>query len=163
LDGLTDGGQNVGPATEAAERTATAWYASPATLRAVEDFAVRVALDDLRRRYPPAAVERQPRNNPGFDILVRGSSDELLYIEVKGTARGYPQFFMTEGERRFSERQGDRYRLIVVYGINLDAGTYELFWHEGSVSVESGFGLNPVQWSVEVLRPRPALTGSNFV
>ena len=156
LDRPVYGEHNVGSATEAAERTAAAWYASLATLRAVEEFAVRMALDDVRRRYFHAEVERQPHNNPGFDILVRLSSDELLYIEVKGTARGYPQFFLTEGERRFSERQGDRYRLIVVYGINLDGGAYELFWHEGTVSGESGFSLNPVQWSVEVLRPMPA-------
>lgn len=126
-------------------------YASAETLRVVEDFAVRVALDELRRRYPDAIVQPQPRNNPGFDILVKQpeASVEPVYIEVKGTTRGYPQFFMTEGELQFSRRHRDRYHLIVVYRIRLDPETYDLLWHEGPVSAEGGFRLNPVQWSIE--------------
>jgi hypothetical protein len=123
-------------------------------LRAVEDFAVGVALGDVRRRYPNAMVEPQPRNNPGFDILIQWSepSVERLYVEVKGTTRAFPQFFMTEGELRFSQRHADRYRLIVIYKICLDSLTYEIFWHEGSVAAEAGFRLSPLQWVCEVVR-----------
>ncbi len=138
-------------------RTLGSGYASPATLRAVEDFALRVALDEVRRRYPHTTVERQPRNNPGFDILVRRTeaSAERIYLEVKGTTRGFPQFFMTEGELQFSRRHAGRFRLIVVYRIRLEAESYELFWHEGPVAIESGFRLNPVQWACEVVRKAP--------
>ena len=128
-------------------------YASLATLRFVEDFAVRVALDEIRRRYPGSMVQPQPRNNPGFDILVKQpeASADPVYVEVKGTTRGYPHFFMTEGEVQFSLRHQDRYHLIVVYRICLDPETYDLHWHEGPVSVEGGFRLNPVQWSVQAV------------
>jgi len=139
-------------------RTAGPGYASPATLRAVEDFALRVALDEIRRRYPHATVQPQPRNNPGFDILVRpadSSPDGRIYIEVKGTTRGLPQFFITEGELQFSRRHADRFRLIVVYGIRPEADSCELFWHEGPVSLESGFRLTPAQWACEVVRKAP--------
>jgi hypothetical protein len=136
----------------APERTTAAGYASPAAMRAVEDFAVCVALDEVRRRYPNATVEPQPRNNPGFDILVRSeSSVERMYVEVKGTTRPCPQFFMTEGELQFSRRHADEYRLIIVYGIHLGPDTYDLLWHEGPISIESGFRLNPVQWTCEVV------------
>lgn len=143
----------AGAPGDEAKRATAPGYASLATVRAVEDFAVRVALDEVRRRYPDATVERQPRNNPGFDILVRRPDTlvEQCYVEVKGTTRGYPQFFMTEGERQFSQRQGDRYHLVVVYRISFDRETYDVLWHEGPVSIESGFRLNPVQWSIEVV------------
>jgi len=134
-------------------RGAAPGYASPAVLRLVEDFAVRVALEEIRRRYPGAIVESQPRNNPGFDILVRepNASKKLTYFEVKGTTRGQPLFFMTEGELQFSRRNPDRFKLIVIYKIRLDAETYELLWHEGTVSAERGFRLDPVQWSVAAM------------
>ena len=138
------------PGTEADRATAS--YASLATTRAIEDFAVRVALDEVRRRYPNATVELQPRNNPGFDILVRSESFvERFYVEVKGTMRRCPQFFVTEGELQFSRRHADHYRLIIVYGIHLEPSTYRLLWHEGPISIESGFRLNPVQWTCEVV------------
>ena len=129
----------------------TPGYASQTTLRAVEDFAVRVALDEIHQRLPLATIEPQHRNNPGFDILVRPTpSGKPIYVEVKGTTRGRPQFFMTEGELQFSRRYEDRYQLIVIYGIRLEPKTYYILWHGGSISPEGGFRLSPVQWSVEV-------------
>ncbi len=124
-------------------------YASPEKLRALEAFAVRVALDELRRRYSGSTPEPQPRNNPGFDILLRGS-DPDLYVEVKGTERGAPLFFLTDGELEFSKHNPDRFRLIVVYDIQIDQGTYKVYWHEGAISSEGGFRLRPVQWACSV-------------
>jgi hypothetical protein len=131
-------------------------YASPATLRAVDDFAVRVAAEEVRRRYPGATVEPQARNNPGFDILVRQLPlpGGHAYVEVKGTTRTVPQFFVTEGELQFSRRHPDRFRLIVVYGIDLHTSDYDVFWHEGPISAEFGFRLNPVQWACQVALPK---------
>lgn len=129
-------------------------YASPETSIAVENFAVRIALEELRRRYHGREAEPQPRNNPGFDILVTtvGDSRENLYVEVKGTERKFPQFFATEGELQFSRRHPDEFRLVVVYGIDLDTGGYKVFWHEGPIKDDAGFRLKPVQWACEVTR-----------
>jgi hypothetical protein len=126
-------------------------YASPATLRAVEHFAVQVAVDELRRRYPGTQVQVLPRNNPGFDIEVK-SVHETLYVEVKGTERAVAQFLATEGELQFSRRNSKCYRLIVVYRIDLTRGTYQVLWYEGPISDEAGFRLRPVQWSCELVR-----------
>lgn len=85
----------VGPPGVEVDRGMGPGYASPETIRLVEDFAVRVALGEIRRRYPGAMLQPQPRNNPGFDILIRkaGASAQPVYVEVKGTTRGYPAFF----------------------------------------------------------------------
>ena len=98
-------------------------------------------------------MQRQSRNNPGFDVLMqqRDVSTERIYVEVKGTTRAFPQFFITEGELRFSHRHANQFCLIVVYSISLEAGTFKVFWHEGPVSLDAGFHLSPVQWACEVV------------
>jgi hypothetical protein len=121
-------------------------YASPELARAVEEFSVGIAIAELRRRYPDGVVTPQPRNNPGFDILVN-IAGENLFVEVKGTERSSPQFFVTEGELQFSRSHADRFRLIVVYRINLESRTHAISWHEGAISPETGFHLKPVQWA----------------
>jgi hypothetical protein len=78
-------------------------------------------------------------------------STEHVYVEVKGTTRGLPQFFMTEGELQFSRRHEDAFHLVVVYKIRLEENTYEVLWHEGPVSIPVGFRLNPVQWACEFI------------
>jgi Protein NO VEIN, C-terminal len=123
-------------------------YASPETIAAIEGFAVNVVLAELRSQYPGARVEIQPRNNPGFDILVV-EREKLLYIEVKGTGRVTPQFFMTEGEIQFSHRHSASFRLLVVYAIDLRAQTYMVYRHDGAIS-EDTFALKPLQWACEV-------------
>lgn len=145
-DARTESPGPLGPTSGWAEGGPS--YASSETARAIEDFAVRVAVGEIRRRYPGAQVERQPRNNPGFDVLVRFLQG-VLYVEVKGTERASPQFFLTEGELQFSRRHANRFRLVVVYGVDIAAGTYRLLWHEGTISAEAGFQLKPVQWACE--------------
>ncbi len=134
---LRDSGVDAGPA-----------YASPAKLKLIEDFSVRVAVEEIQRKFPKAAIAVQPRNNPGFDVLVR-VTDAEFYFEVKGTTRSTPQFFMTEGEVQFSRRNAAGYRLMVVYNIQLDVGTYSVRWYEGPVTEAGGFLLEPIQWSVK--------------
>ena len=124
-------------------------YSSPAVTRAIDDFAVRTALVELGRRFPDSSVQPQPRNNPGFDVLVT-SPRGMIFIEVKGTTRSSPEFFATEGELQFSRSHGDQFRLIVVYQIDLGHGTYAVAWHEGPISAETGFRLKPVQWACAV-------------
>lgn len=126
-------------------------YASPEKLRAIEAFAIRVALEEIERRYPGSRASVLPRNNPGFDIEV-GVLGESLYVEVKGTERSAAQFFATEGELQFSRRNASRYRLIVVHRINLTSGQYNLLWSEGPISADAGFRLRPVQWACEMIR-----------
>ncbi len=126
-------------------------YGSAELTRTVEEFAVKVALGELGRRYPAAAIEQQPRNNPGFDVLVKveGDPKRTVYVEVKGTTRQAPLFFLTDGELQFSLRHADQYRLIVVHAINLNGGTWRLLWHEGAISARTGFKLKTVQWACE--------------
>lgn len=124
-------------------------YASPEKLRAIETFAIGVAVEEIARRYPGVKAHTLPRNNPGFDIEL-GLSDGPIYVEVKGTERATPVFFATEGELQFSRRNASRYRLIVVYGINLTTRSYTVAWNEGSISSDAGFLLRPVQWACEL-------------
>src|SRR5262249_6772669 len=103
-------------------------YASPEVNRAVEAFALRVALDEVSRRFPGWSAPSQPRNNPGFDVLVRRSGEHDRYIEVKGTTRLAPQFFITEGEIQFSRAHRDNYHLLVVFGIDVAKGLNKMIW-----------------------------------
>jgi hypothetical protein len=116
-----------------------------------------VALEELRSRFPTLVAEPQPRNNPGFDILLAESGNtrsrrgEHFYIEVKGTTRRVPVFFATEGELQFSRRNANRFRLVVVYKIQLAPPSYEVYWHEGAIEDGTDFRISPVQWACEVV------------
>ncbi len=46
---------------------------------------------------------------------------------------------------RFSREHAHQYALIVVYHIDLEGCTHEVFWHEGLVGA-ADFQLTPVQW-----------------
>jgi hypothetical protein len=124
-------------------------YASPEKLREIETFAIDIALEEIQRRYPGVKAQMQPRNNPGYDIQL-GFPDGHVFVEVKGTERPSPVFFATEGELQFSRRTANRYRLIVVHGIDLEARTYNVAWHEGGIAADTGFQLRPVQWACEL-------------
>lgn len=126
-------------------------YASPETLRLIEEFAVKVAVTEIQRRCPGAQIRILPRNNPGFDIEVE-TANGTMYVEVKGTARG-AQFFITEGELQFSRHHESQYRLIVVHRIDLARGSYSVDWREGPISDGAGFALRPVQWACGLIEP----------
>jgi hypothetical protein len=108
---------------------------------AVEDFALRAACDNLRKRNPNRRVELQPRNHPGYDVVV---GDGEVLVGVKGTQNSRPNFFLTEGERLFIENNHLRYRLIVVYAVNLASGAHAIAEHAGSLG---DVNLKALQWT----------------
>jgi hypothetical protein len=114
--------------------------------RQVEEYAVARARADLIARYPHATVRAMPRNNPGFDLAVVGADGATIaYVEVKGTALPAPVFFLSEGERRFSGQESERYELIVVYGIDLEEKTHTLVARRGEITTAEA-ALSPVTW-----------------
>lgn len=120
-------------------------YASPEDLRAVDDVAMELAVAHANARWPDAAVVRMPHNNPGFDLRIvhGGVPDE--YVEVKGTRRPSPVFFLSEGERAFAERNADRYHFWVFFEIDLVARSGAVTTHTGAL-VAPGVTLVPKQW-----------------
>jgi hypothetical protein len=128
------------------------WHgASQEHIVEVDAFAVRVALEELQRRFPGQAVTEQPHNNPGFDIRVGSADRPLCCVEVKGTQRPAPSFLLSEGQRRFSVENHDRFMLVVVFDIDLGSERYQLCLHEGPVD-EGAFTLVPSRWAVELVR-----------
>lgn len=121
-------------------------YASPETARIVDDYAMSAAESYLSKNFPGHNIEAMSRNNPGFDILV-SKNDDPLFVEVKGTQRPAPQFFLTDGERRFSKDMAERYLLLVFYRINLSEKSHDLLSRRGEIDGPS-FDLSPLQWSV---------------
>jgi hypothetical protein len=99
-------------------------YASPTVSAAVDAHAMTAAMGHVASPWPTHMIEQMPRNNPGFDIRVGPAGAEDWYYEVKGTQASEPLFFMSEGERKFSLREGSRYTLLVVVGIDLRNGTH---------------------------------------
>jgi hypothetical protein len=132
--------QTEGPS----RRRPTSLYPSPESARLVDDVAMEQAMGEATRLFPESAVERMPHNNPGFDIEVVAAG-ERRYIEVKGTTLPRPRFFMSEGERRFSEAHAGSYSLWVVYSIDMRARRGTLVKREGSVG-EMSADLVPTQW-----------------
>lgn len=122
-------------------------YGTSEASRLVEEYAVKRVMELLRERYPGGewGIQEMPRNNPGFDVIVRFHGRILRYVEVKGTTLPAPVFFLTEGERKFSAQQSGRFSLFVVYNIRRDAGTQETIEWEGEVTVEA-CDLTPAQW-----------------
>lgn len=110
----------------------------------VERFSLDHVLLHLEQEFPDSKIVEKARNNPGFDIAVYIGSD-LEYIEVKGTTSATPQFFISEGERAFSRRHHERYRLYIVYGINFSSGDCKMVCHRGAVDAEK-FSIRPYQW-----------------
>ena len=140
--------QVASPAAEIAVRglpPAQARLGASEAARQVEDYAVDRAVEILHTRYPASVVRVMPRNNPGYDIRVTDDAGSLVrLVEVKGTGQPQPVFFMSEGERAFSATQADRYTLIVVYNIDLEAETHLLAEQPGEVRAGQ---LTPVTWS----------------
>ena len=103
-----------------------------------------VAEKVLAGRYPGMAIEVQRHSNPGYDIEVKEGQDIVRYVEVKGTTKEDPRFFISENERLFSLEHADRYNLVVVHDIDLIGGSYEVSQHEGAM--DERFRLRPTQW-----------------
>jgi hypothetical protein len=128
-------------------------YADSKMAAAVEAYSVQVALGALRARYSQT-VTVMPRNNPGFDLRVGPSESPVRYVEVKGTRAADPVFFLSEGERRFSILNADRYTLMVVSGINLASITHgNVRLHDGAIADGPEFELHTTQWHGELRSP----------
>ena len=120
-------------------------YASPVAAHEVELYSREVVMRSLK---PVAEVREMPYNNPGYDIAVEGLS--FKFVEVKGTQRPTPSFFMTEGERLFGTMHEEVWRLACVYGIDLESGSHRgTEWYR---RLEDVGPLTPVQWAC---RPSP--------
>jgi Domain of unknown function (DUF3883) len=123
-------------------------YAAGDLAKAVDDFAMTTALTIVADLWPNEVVERQPHNNPGYDIRIGPPTTVERYVEVKGTTLPYPRFFLSEGERVFSLSESTRYTLLVIHSINLANNTYRLLRHDGAIEGRL-FTLTPRQWICE--------------
>jgi hypothetical protein len=127
-------GEAGDPTAGRRRREAALPYAPPETARLVDEIAVELALAELRARYPTAQLTEMPHNNPGYDVRVREGGNVIRYVEVKGTLRGEPHFFMSEGERLFSHENAARYSLLVFYAIDRLRRTGALLARDGGVA-----------------------------
>ena len=117
-------------------------------MRDVEEYAVEVAVMELQETSRWDRIVPMPRNNPGFDLRAFNRVEEI-HIEVKGTRRPDPVFFISEGERVHSEQFGDHFQLCVVYDINLSRRTHLSLWRQGTVRSPQVV-LTPSQWTGRV-------------
>lgn len=126
-------------------------YATVEAAQEVDEYAMGVALDHLRRLFPEDEVVPQPHNNPGFDIRVGSPKFLIRYVEVKGSRAPSPRFFLTEGERLFSIDHSDQYTLFVVYDIDLEHREHQYLVRHGSVSGDA-ITMAPTQWTCVISR-----------
>jgi Protein NO VEIN, C-terminal len=113
-------------------------------MKLVDAIAMELAVAHLENRHS-GVVRRMPHNNPGYDILVSAEGAALRHVEVKGTTRPKPHFFMSEGERLFSEAHDDSYTLLVVYDIDVQSRTGVILERPGPVGGD-GVELWPITW-----------------
>ncbi|WP_022926739.1 protein NO VEIN domain-containing protein [Patulibacter americanus] len=113
-------------------------YATPEDARAVEAYSRRVAAAWIEETYS-ASVVQMPQNNPGFDLRVTGAP--FVFVEVKGTRRPAPWFFVSEGERLFAQAKAADYLFVVVYGIDLYEKSHASLVHSTALPP-----LKPAQW-----------------
>ncbi len=152
---VRDAGQSISP-RERIDRDrvlVATQYASRAVLDAVDAYAMKAAEAEVRRLWPGCTVERQPHNNPGFDISIGPADDRHRYIEVKGTTLDRPRFFLSEGERDFAEKHGGCYTLLVIYCIDLSSQSHRIFRWDGPITTQV-FAMNTRQWVCEVRTER---------
>jgi hypothetical protein len=125
-------------------------YASREVREAVDNYAMATVLTALSNRYPNMQYEAMPQNNPGFDVLLGAADAPTRYVEVKGTQASEPQFFLSEGERRYSIDHGDNYTIAVVYGIDLEGPTHvDVLWRDGPL-IGDDLAFRPRQWHVAI-------------
>jgi hypothetical protein len=121
-------------------------FASPDLARNVDEVAIELAITHLKKNQPHDRVRQMPHNNPGYDIRIETEAGPPKYVEVKGTSRALPHFFMSEGERLFSHDHGPSYTLIVVYAIDVEQRTGELMVRDGPIDERGDVTLRAVTW-----------------
>jgi hypothetical protein len=98
-------------------------YATAAVARETERQSRNAVVRFLGAALPDAKIIEMATNNPGFDLET--SVDRFRFVEVKGTSKPLPTFFLSEGERRFGDEHADAYLLAVVYGMDLSGETFD--------------------------------------
>lgn len=83
-------------------------------------------------------------SNPGYDIEVGVPPAIERYIEVKGTIGPDVHFYLSEGERLFSEARAAAYTLAVVVDVDLVTKTGHIVWFDGPI--DTRFALKPISW-----------------
>jgi hypothetical protein len=136
------------PAPDDQRRGGHHGYGSPERAAEIDDYAMTAALVELARMWPGTEIARQPHNNPGFDVRVGPVDNVVRYVEVKGTSLPRPSFFLSEGERQFSELNASKYTLLVIHSIDVDGRHHEVFRHDGPIA-QNAFLLSPRQWQCE--------------
>ncbi|ULP48349.1 protein NO VEIN domain-containing protein [Mycolicibacter virginiensis] len=149
-DPATDhsGAIDTDPASEvstAVDEAGELGYANAEDNQLVDALAMERALEEAKRRWPTATVERMPHNNPGYDIEVRHPAGDIHFVEVEGSRSPDPCFFITAGEVTYSRAHPDRYSLWIFHAMDLETGTATLTAHDGPVT-ETHFDLRPVQY-----------------
>jgi hypothetical protein len=119
-------------------------YATAADAQETERQSRKAVTQLLTRAVPGIKVIQMARNNPGFDLET--SDDRYRFIEVKGTIKRLPTFFMSEGERKFGDANRDAYLLAVVYGMDLARESHEDI-ALSRAPLQPGDLLNPAQWA----------------
>jgi hypothetical protein len=119
-------------------------YASPETAKLVDEIAMELALLHIAATDPHGKVQRMPHNNPGYDIRI-DTVDGTRYVEVKGTKRPIPHFYMSEGERLFAQANGDQYSLLIAFSIDTALRTGTIVVREGAIDLDE-VSLRPIQW-----------------
>jgi len=122
-------------------------YPAPELADAVGRYAVRVVIPLVEARFGSRVTEMH-HNNPGFDLLVGDTRQPERYVEVKGTQSIEARFFLSEGERLFSERNADRYSLVAVTGIDIARNRHSSVTSWDGPVESPRFVLRPAQWRV---------------
>lgn len=133
-------------------------WASPETARLVDAIAMEIAVARLKAVHPGGDVRAMPHNNPGYDVRIEKPGLPLHYVEVKGTTRALPHFFMSEGERRFSHRYAGSYTLLLVYGIDTQTRTGKVMMRAGAVE-GADLVMQAVQWEGALADPTASVPG----
>lgn len=141
---LEQAGARISPTTGAGSKAASRGHAPPEHASRLERYSVRVALQLLQAEFGPGAVEEMPPGNPGYDVRV-ATKDVELHVEVKGTILQEPVFHLSEGQRRYAESKGRRFRLVVVYAVDLHTRTHKVAVVEGPL--DSSVDLAPEAWT----------------
>jgi len=137
---------SAGASVRTAEAIALKWQrADPAHASAMERYAVDLTMSLLADEFGAAHVREMPVNNPGFDIEVTLPSG-TLHVEVKGTVLEAPAFHLSEGQRKHAELLGGRFRLVVVYQIDVNQRTHQVLSCSGPICMEKAT-LQPASWT----------------
>jgi hypothetical protein len=119
-------------------------YATAANAKETERQSREAVAELLMQAVPGIDIVEMARNNPGFDLET--SDERCRFVEVKGTTKRLPAFFMSEGERKFGAAHAGAYLLAVVYGMDLARESHEDI-ALSRAPLRPGDLLNPAQWS----------------